>query len=106
MTIERYAGPSTFPPGRGSRADLCTADLASFLALTLGPRTERYDRLQLTGLPDPATIEVTVDELAIDERAEDGWLYDPDENQLVFHDEAIPPRGAWIYVRYQTWITR
>jgi hypothetical protein len=90
----------------GSRADLCTTDLASFLALTLGPQTERYERLQLSRLPDPATIEVTVDELVIDEGAEDGWTYDPGENQLVFHGEAIPPRGAWIYVRYQTWITR
>lgn len=89
----------------GSRADLCTTDLASFLALTFGPRMERVERLQLTSLPHPATIEVTVDELAVDEGA-DGWTYDPGENQLVFHGEAIPPRGAWIYVRYQTWITR
>jgi len=62
----------------------------------------------LQAIPDPATIQVFVDDVEV-APAEfsadglvivDGWSYDPSENAVEFHNEAIPDYNADVRIYY------
>lgn len=49
----------------------------------------------------PATIEVLVDDIPIEENADTGWSYDPAYRQIRFDGSYVPERGASISVSYE-----
>ena len=54
----------------------------------------------LTYEPDLDSLEVTVDEVVIPQRAVDGWQYDPGENSIRFTRYAIPRAGMEVVAAY------
>jgi hypothetical protein len=54
----------------------------------------------LTYEPDLDSLEVTVDEVVIPQRAVDGWQYDPGENSIRFTRYAIPRAGMEVVASY------
>lgn len=62
------------------------------------------DTFPLSRLPAEDSLEVLVDDVALPERAVDGWTYSLGDNAIVFHGRAVPRAGMGIVVRYQKWL--
>jgi len=87
----------------GARESICTYDYDGMLervALHVLGLTTSFG---LDVLPDPSTLEVWVDDVAIHQRDRHGWRYEPGDNTLRFDGYAVPPPGAEIVVRYYEW---
>lgn len=59
------------------------------------------DTFHLSDLPEEESIVVTVDDVEIPGRDEDGWTYSLGDNAIVFHGRAVPRPGMIIRVDYE-----
>jgi hypothetical protein len=84
----------------GARESICTSQTEAMLgrlaSAVLGLRTEFY----LSELPLLASMEITVDGVAIPRRDADGWRYDGADNSVIFDGWSIPRPGAVIQAHY------
>ena len=83
---------------------ICSDDYSALLA-RVGLDVAGWDTtfyLERIALPD--TITVTVDEVEMPERADDGWQYSPGDNAIIFSGNAVPRPGMEIVVDYEPWI--
>lgn len=80
----------------GAVLSICEGDWGSYFELiaTLAS-SGAIASFPLSGWPDPATLEVTVDEVR-----SSSWTYRADLNAIEFPAWAIPPGGARIHVAY------
>lgn len=84
----------------GLIGDICESDWSDMLSrlglAAAGVResfTLSYDAV-------PETLLVAIDGEEIDEDERHGWTYDPSSALLMFHGDAVPPRGSEIVVEY------
>lgn len=83
---------------------ICADDYSTLLA-RVGLDVAGWDTtFYLDRVPDPTTLKVTVDEVEIPERAEDGWQYSPGDNAVIFYGNAVPRPGMVIEISYQPWV--
>ncbi len=79
----------------GATEDLCATDLGPAFA-ALGRQATTLQRVfPLSQLPQPGTINVTVDGATAS-----GWSYDPGANAVDFQPGAEPPAGSHVAVSY------
>ncbi len=88
----------------GLKASICEADYASImtdLGLT-ATGVQYFFALQWT--PDPDSIEVWVDDVAVpqDLGEANGWSYREDENTVYLWGSHTPPRGSTVTIHYWT----
>lgn len=80
----------------GDLLELCDADWgAHFDVLATGVATNMTDTFSLGSVPDPATIEVWVNDVP-----STGWSYDATGNTVVFVGNSVPPPDAVVRVAY------
>lgn len=83
---------------------ICADDYSALLARVgldvAGWATTFY----LENVPVPDTVAVTVDDVQIPERAEDGWQYSPGDNAVIFDGRAVPRPGMVIEITYEPWV--
>lgn len=91
----------------GFEGSICETDYSVMMDALGDIASGMRDAFPLEYVPDPSTIEVTVEpvggvEAAVSEDATNGWTYneDPTAPQILFHGAALPPRGAKIVVDY------
>jgi hypothetical protein len=83
----------------GVDLDICDADWGTYVSQILGT-ADLLSSFALGSIPDPTTIEVTVDgDPAV------GWSYDTLANIVVFDAATLPPEGAIIEVSYDELVT-
>ncbi|MSP55794.1 MAG: hypothetical protein EXR69_09365 [Myxococcales bacterium] len=83
---------------------ICADDYSALLA-RVGLDVAGWDTtFYLDRVPDPATLEVSVDTVLIPERADDGWQYSSGDNAIVFEGYAVPRPGMEVVVRYEPWM--
>ena len=75
---------------------ICATDWGSHLESLAEGSVSINDSFELTQLPVPETIEVTVDGI----RTTTGWEYDATINSIVFERDHIPAGGSTIEVEY------
>lgn len=89
-------GNSAFPAPRYDQAitltgglwlDICASDWAAGLEHLGETVFSVANRFHLSGLPDPETIDVTVNGAPVSDQA---WVYDPNTNSLVILPDAYP----------------
>ena len=94
-TVEATAGWSD---------SICADDYSALLA-RVGLDVAGWDTtFYLERVPNADTLVVTVDNVEIPERSEDGWQYSPGENAIVFDGYAVPRPGMVILVTYDPWV--
>jgi hypothetical protein len=77
---------------------VCEDDWTSHMETLGAAMLGDYEVFELTGEPDPETIEVSVDGT----RRYDGWTYDATEKRLSFDGDQYPERGSTLTVSYLT----
>lgn len=83
---------------------ICADDYSALLA-RVGLDVAGWDTtFYLDRVPDPETLEVTVDMVLIPQRAQDGWQYSPGDNAIVFEGYAVPRPGMEVVVSYEPWV--
>ena len=87
----------------GRRESICTLDYGAMLARVALDVIGLQTSFALSKVPAVATIELTVDGIAIHERRRDGWWYNPGANTIEFDGFAVPPPGSRIDVTYTEW---
>lgn len=98
----RYLEAATSTDGWSD--SICADDYSTLLA-RVGLDVAGWDTtFYLDRVPDPTTLEVTVDAVEIPERAEDGWQYSPGDNAVIFYGNAVPRPGMVIEISYQPWV--
>ncbi|MFZ5482125.1 MAG: hypothetical protein ACOZNI_35520 [Myxococcota bacterium] len=85
----------------GVEASICDEDYGTFVDATSPVVTGQYTRFALAHPADPDTLEVEVDGAGVAEDDTAGWTYDDTYWQIVFHGDAVPPRGSTITVSYE-----
>ncbi len=81
----------------GAFLSICEADWSTYFdAIAVLSSTGETDRFGLSSPPDPTTLKVTVDNVALTS----GWTYDAAGQAVVFDAEAVPGPGAHIVVEY------
>ena len=82
----------------GVHEDLCTVNWARALQrLSLAAFGGVKLNFPLTGVPDPLSLKVSVDDASVGQPL---WSYDQAANAIVFDPTAIPPSGAHVKVSY------
>ncbi len=84
----------------GFRDSICAEDYSDVLSRIGLQVVGLNDTFVLNDLPEPESIEVWVDSVAMPYRDVDGWTYEPGENAVVFHGRSIPRSGMEIFVSY------
>jgi hypothetical protein len=85
----------------GIKGSICDQDF-SVIMDNLGLQVSgEMTSFQLTYSAIEDSMEVLVDDQAVDKDSSQGWTYDPQYAILYFHGDAIPPRGAQIAVEYE-----
>jgi hypothetical protein len=85
----------------GLSGSICASDYTDLLTRVAFDITGWNDTFLLTELPEPETLRVWVDSVAIPARDEDGWTYSLGDNAVVFHDRAVPRPGMEVVVEYE-----
>ncbi len=83
----------------GVNGDIC-GDFSETLSLVSKEIIELGTQFRLSGLPDPQTIKVLVNNAVVPQDAENGWTFNEVANSIIFHGTAVPPNGANIRVEY------
>jgi hypothetical protein len=88
----------------GLRGDICQNDWSGMMG-ELGLIASGLNTFfVLQAPPDLETVEITVDEVAIEQDVEElqGWSYRTEDNAIYFWGDAIPPRGSEVVIHYWT----
>jgi hypothetical protein len=84
----------------GVLGSICDTSYATSLDFIQQHITELSTQFYLSETPNPATIQVMVDNQVIAQDAVNGWTYDSSANSIVFHGSAVPTTGAQIGVSF------
>lgn len=88
----------------GAFLSICASDWGGYFeTLAALAATGVRDTFLLASLPDPATIEVSLDYDISDDSPgapAAGWTYDAGQNAIVFGGDAVPPSGTRISVTF------
>lgn len=85
----------------GYRESICADDYGAILQRIGLDLSNLNDTFWLEALPQPRSLEVYVADVAIPERAENGWQYDGARNAIVFDGWAVPRPAMAITVSYE-----
>jgi hypothetical protein len=81
----------------GAFLSICEADWSTYFdAIAVLSSTGQTDRFGLSSPPDPATLQVSVDNTVL----ATGWSYDEAGQAVVFDSASVPAPGAYILVEY------
>ncbi len=85
----------------GYTDSICSDDYTEILERVGLDVAGLQDTYLLNQVAEPGTIQVWVDDVAMHERAQDGWQYDPGDNAVVFSGLAIPRSGMEVVAEYE-----
>lgn len=85
---------------------ICQAPYSDFFRAMVRELVRLPDTFHLSGMPDPDTLEVTLDEIILRERPQDGWTYLPDQNAIQLRGTALPTSGQVVTVKYRPYRVR
>lgn len=85
----------------GLSASICASDYGPLLREVGFAVSGWNDTFPLSNLPEPDTLEVFVDGVAMPERETDGWQYSLGDNAVVFEGWAIPRPGMQVEIDYE-----
>ncbi len=97
--VAAYAGPrlqEVVAATGGAEVSICDADWMPVLETIPDLVAQPQSTFELTFLPVPSTLEVSVDGVDLEE----GWTYDEPANAIVFDADHVPTPGAQILVYY------
>jgi hypothetical protein len=85
----------------GYRDSICADDYSAILQRIGLDLSNLNDTFFLEALPQPRSIEVFVEDVAIPQREQDGWRYDGARNAIVFDGWAVPRPAMAVTVFYE-----
>ncbi|PWU14483.1 MAG: hypothetical protein C5B49_13195 [Bdellovibrio sp.] len=84
----------------GVTADICSATYADALNKIQQNIIELSTQFQLDRQPNPASIQVMVNNVVVPNSPTNGWTYVASANSVLFHGTAVPSQGASITVTF------
>ncbi len=87
----------------GTRESICSDDYGAMLERVAYHVLGLNNVYALAAVPEPASLEVRVDNVIIPERDRHGWSYDPGENVVILDGFGVPRPGSDVVIRYFEW---
>lgn len=87
----------------GTRESICSDDYSAMLERVAYHVLGLENIYALGKVPEPASIEVRVDNVIIPERERHGWSYDPGDNVVILDGFAVPRPGSALVITYFEW---
>ena len=84
----------------GILGSVCDASFATSLDFIQQRIVELTTEFQLAREPNPSTIVITINGVALAQDPVNGWTYDPASLSIRFHGTGVPPAGASIGVAF------